>query len=122
MRALLVVVLAALVFAACGEDPLQSAFSRALVNGTVLLDSVADPATVSMIRESTGDVGDSEPTNASGFYELADVWEGTCDWRVEVDFTDIDEDAAFLATLSGPLFVENLGCTSQRVDFDLRTN
>jgi hypothetical protein len=122
MRSLFLVVLGALAFAACGEDSLQSALNRALVSGTVLLDSVPEPATVSMIRESTGDVGDSEPTNAAGFYELADEYDGLCDWRVEVDFTNINEDAAFLATLSGPLFVENLGCTSQTVDFDLRTN
>ena len=122
MKPLLFIVLGAAIFAACSEDPLLTSQSRALVSGTVLLDGVAEPATVSMIRESTADVGESEPTGSGGGYSLADEWDGPCDWTVEVDFTDIVEDAAFLATLSGPLVVGDLGCTSHTVNFILTTN
>ena len=122
MKRLLFGMLAAATFAGCSAAALLSDLNRMLVSGTVLLDGIAEPATVHLFRQSTGEIADSEPTDSIGFYELADEWEGFCDWRVEVEFTNIVADSAFLADLSGPLVVEDLACSNQTVDFDLTTN
>ena len=124
MKRLLFVTLAAITLASCGGDQLLTALNRVLVSGGVTLDGVAEPARATLIRVTTGDVGDSEPTGgtAGAGFQLADEWDGPCNWRVEVEFTNIVADSAFLAGLSGPLVVEDIGCGSQVVTFNLTTN
>jgi hypothetical protein len=124
MKRLLFVTLAATTLASCGGNALLTELNRVLVSGGVTMDGVAEPARATLIRVGTGEVGDSETTGGiigAGF-QLADEWDGPCNWRVEVEFTNIVADSAFLAGLSGPLVVEEIGCGSQAVTFDLTTN
>ena len=60
MKRLLFGMLAAATFAGCSAAALLSDLNRMLVSGTVLLDGIAEPATVHLFRQSTGEIADSE--------------------------------------------------------------